>query len=1611
MRKIIFQVVLLTFVYGSFGVFAQTNLLDSKGFSKFKAGDTLKTKGTGWLLVYNQEVKSKFIEDASINEKALILKLVNSQADKPITLQERMPPFEIKESGKYRASVWIKAGADVRATPKKKLSVIMRTIKVDWKKAFHDKAQMLRNNWLKYEYDFYASEKDIGKYFFRIDIFGSGTFFIANPSVKRIAESAVVINKTRNPLKEVAYFSFDKSLNESKSETSPSVSRKAKLVPGFKGMGVFVEDGGALSYPIAKFLHGESGSIALWVKASQDPTPTFVPSDRIGFDISGYNELGEKANLFSGNISTPGIVFNFSSVYGSVSSGYVRPRKIYSADEWKHYIFTWDKSSGLRIYLDGRLFKTSETSLGMVSKNILDKLPIIKAEELHLFTATGKNPEEQAFFDELRLFNRDITDDEALALYEEYIPVYPVLLDYATVVGDKKPFRFRIFPEKNFIQSEIKIIVENAQREKQFEETIKVGKCGDYNINFYPEKPGDYRFIFMSGGKHIRIIEVIAVSDKSISSCMPESVSGEPKLKMLEEIDCVKNYPASRYLDDGEVKVVDTPIGKYRTSTRTTFEMPKQQGFVYNFTINNPGKPHWLEIEYPDDKPRVFFIAIDQKLDNYGWKDNKYTQTYVLDSIGVANGINNPVTGKFAKKRLLFWPDSKQCMVACLGYKTYPGTMGPAMKSIRIYENDGELPKLAINAPDGMPQRAIGNWNEDPGMPMGCWFNRYKANEGPSFSFWHEKLKRRIEYIRFMGQNQTIFQVFTYEGDRTGLYPGILPFGTNVLMPGWMCLAAVMFEREQIPFYIQFNDLHAGVSQMVGLDKCSKDNFEAAAKGIDAIEMMTSDGTFVYSKNSSISSVNLNFLCPTVREAHLKRIRFYRDQFDRYDAFKGISYWINMGLHFKNEKTGYGDYTISLFEKESGIKIPVNDKGMSRYGKRYKYLISDRNLWNKWINWRCAKVKEFLLALTKELNAGRHKALKIILPLKTNTSETQFIQNNIADYPKRIDIDAGFKEMGIDVASLSSEPSLIIEPVSAPNYALLYKKGEKQNLDAFWYSKNFAQCLLDNKFPAMMLSRHANMEVYRVDPVIKKYWWPRGYWGNNGGWHCFSTALPDNKYLPQTLAWSLANGDLRHIDHGWWGSPENGSHERFQKFYQAYRSIPAMNFKVVSGINDPVMIRQYKGKSNWFYMVNMQYYKSRVKITFDSNVKITNTVFNQQLNVNGKVFEKELEPYQVICFRSDDVLNIIKVEQIVPQYIVEELTQAVSIMKTGAKLVLSAQAELIAKTAEDMLREKRYSALYYLIQSYSAQQLFKEAENPVVFKVTFNPDTKALAVKVTNRMSDSVGVELVLNAMPQGVVCQDRNQKVSLDAKDSNTLFFPLTGLDINKITCRDELGFKFNFQVNSGKIKELKYAFRPIVGTQAQNISIDGNLSDWQDTRWNKLGKCDKNVHIKGLGPLGSFDSEFGIKWSEKGLYLAVKVKEKDLIAASENKSAWHYDFLEIGIKLKNNMLDDEMNDDEFMFSFSNQENNPQPIGTLIPADYRPKEMVSLCQIKRQRNGEETTYEIFIPVNFLNQSKLKPGSNIGFMLKVHNREHSNDPAKDLWGYSVSTSEYPCGKS
>ena len=96
----------------------------------------------------------------------------------------------------------------------------------------------------------------------------------------------------------------------------------------------------------------------------------------------------------------------------------------------------------------------------------------------------------------------------------------------------------------------------------------------------------------------------------------------------------------------------------------------------------------------------------------------------------------------------------------------------------------------------------------------------------------------------------------------------------------------------------------------------------------------------------------------------------YRDS----PALKGIALRL-MAWQFASWQTfpsihyGYEDYTVQLFERETGIKVPVAFDAADRFEQRYRWLMA--NAYEKWVDWRCEKIYRYHRRLAAILTAAR----------------------------------------------------------------------------------------------------------------------------------------------------------------------------------------------------------------------------------------------------------------------------------------------------------------------------------------------------------------------------------------------------------------------------------------------------------------------------------------------------------------------------------------------------------------------------------------------------------------------------------------------------------------
>ena len=80
--------------------------------------------------------------------------------------------------------------------------------------------------------------------------------------------------------------------------------------------------------------------------------------------------------------------------------------------------------------------------------------------------------------------------------------------------------------------------------------------------------------------------------------------------------------------------------------------------------------------------------------------------------------------------------------------------------------------------------------------------------------------------------------------------------------------------------------------------------------------------------------------------------------------------WANSGLNnFGNLSFGYDDYTVGLFEKETGQNIPLKESGKARVRERYEWLVA--NAKEDWVAWRCDKIAELYSKIAARVQKAR----------------------------------------------------------------------------------------------------------------------------------------------------------------------------------------------------------------------------------------------------------------------------------------------------------------------------------------------------------------------------------------------------------------------------------------------------------------------------------------------------------------------------------------------------------------------------------------------------------------------------------------------------------------
>ncbi len=831
--------------------------------------------------------------------------------------------------------------------------------------------------------------------------------------------------------------------------------------------------------------------------------------------------------------------------------------------------------------------------------------------------------------------------------------------------------------------------------------------------------------------------------DHDMGAEMPTNVKTR-----LADFDCTREYAADRYFSTGDVTVVEGPAGRYREAAGKPLSR-----FGYRFRIEHVGRPHLAVIRYPDDKRR-FMIVNDGT-------------TYDL-STGITTGHAWPLSNAMREIRQVFWPRWEDCSLC---FMTWGHTEPAAVASIEIVELD-DLPELKIGTPRG---RELGIQYEDP-----CGI--CAAEGAMNYAEW---LDRVVAYAKHTGQGLLSYPICWYHGP---LFPSQREpadaFQVTVARdrkgyvawtsrpPDWPAALLERFGREGLAFQGVLTLLRLG-----SLMERMNTDLDAIKAGADTINNMlwcdqvqagTMDWTAVYNvlnypeivrRGLGVHATDdfpfaygekigmpyhagpiFNPLHPVVQDAIVGFVAEIGRRYGQYPAFKGIAinFWAPTIIWFGSLHAGYDDTTAALFEKETGVKLPVDAKAPDRFSKRYEFLTFHCK--PLWVEWRCRKIRDLICRLRDALTAGRAD-----LTLTLNLWSEPLVPVLYGNGEPRQQLYARpngktiYREAGLDMDLFTDEPNIRLDLQTeggGRDRTGFYQP--RENTPTEWFHMFRDHDYLDRETLAATQSQRApGVFIFNAwhEAWGRHKWFPcekndsnlpgvsevygkpaegvfrcnseypkDGFWWDSQA--RIAPAFPPPPHFMEQYAHAVAELDACRITRG--GLFLDKAHsEELRGFAAAYRNLPAEKFETVGHSTDPVAVRTLAPQGDgrrYIYLVNREHYPLKIRVSLDRPAELTNLADGSRVGTSTD-WGVELQPYELRSFAAESGVGLTGFTVEAPAEIVAGLErdtanalEAIAATRRAGHFI--AGLDRIEGDLRRCLGERRFSRLRHLLTGY-----------------------------------------------------------------------------------------------------------------------------------------------------------------------------------------------------------------------------------------------------------------------------------------------------------------------
>ena len=695
--------------------------------------------------------------------------------------------------------------------------------------------------------------------------------------------------------------------------------------------------------------------------------------------------------------------------------------------------------------------------------------------------------------------------------------------------------------------------------------------------------------------------------------------------QLLTTIDCAKQAPD--YVSAGGTHVVPAAFGSYVESgpKGRVEDLENADWFAYKLDLPEIQQPYMVEVNYPDDDQRAFLISLVEEA------INPYAPT-----LGVASGGEFSLSHQMQTHQLVFYPRQKDPR---LFFQTWYRGQRAAAATIRVYRLTAPFP-----VQPGVKQagRQFGFYQEEPlrfssyfGAPptgsqwstvftpadrLGQWGNYLGAN------LWHPTI---AVYQSMMWPSKVMPGYGPADTDGFGLIGP--PTAKEPLMKDVVRLMLLTSEKYGMKFV---GELHLPVNAV--LAKALDQQFGGTGKIED-------DGPqkpwLIVSKEGKIGSCpHYNPLYPGVQDWVASVIGELAQRYKDSPAFGGVALRF-MGWQFSSWQGlpsinwGYEDYTVALFEQETGTKVPVATDDPQRYAKRYAWLMS--NAYEPWVSWRCKKMAQHYTRLGGLLTAARPD-LRLHLETYGQAFDTVFDSTITArEYQSKGWLGL-MREAGLDPALLGEDKGVVLNDTRAYPPAIRTSEPLQAAADrAQYYDLQILAGVARPQDGGTVTGVHFDAQSMEGEMVrADKLGMPtKMLLQNKETAHGAGVMNPAGRHFLARYADAMADGNVTYMHDGSHGYPQ-GQPQYLRDFLAEYLALPGVGMNRLAGSGDPVAVWWGKqGDRPVFYVVNRAPFAVAATLSFGGapSVKRLATGAAAPLQSDGKL-HLSMQGYQLLAF-------------------------------------------------------------------------------------------------------------------------------------------------------------------------------------------------------------------------------------------------------------------------------------------------------------------------------------------------------------------------------------------